>query len=314
MLTAPVGIDTDRPAMVHAALLIWTTLASLTPQLGPVDLSDARRLLRAAAQAPPVVIVIGDSHTNGSFGRFVRQSLHEQLGAKALSVGSCGRWSKAFVRGQRANCGLRWVEPDGATRWGKGCRNNPCKSGDESCRKTACRTPTIAELNREYAPDLIIAALGGNAMFRGAKDDGWPTVAPYVRQLAEQIHTAGAKCLWVTPPHGLNKSRRKMRHWAAAIEDWTGHRCAVFDSGPHRLEYLDYRAAVDESGKGEDAYDGIHYDRLGRAGQWRTSAWAAEVAQAADAVFRARGPFTAGIVVEGSAVHGHWASFDWAPL
>lgn len=264
--------------MLFAAPLAWVSAVCLGLLAADVDSGTVRRAARALLGRPPVVLVIGDSHANGSFGRHLRAELQSRGAGVVRVVGSCGRWSKAFVLGQRAHCGLRIVESDGSISWGEGCKANPRNSKSTRSAASDCRTPTIVELLQDMAPDLTVVALGGNAMFRGSKDDGWPTVAPWVDQLAAAVAEGGSACLWVTPPHGLNKSRRKMRHWAEFIADTTSGDCQVFDSGPHRLPYLDYRDAVDEGQVPDERHDGIHYDRLGKAGTWRVQKWAQDVA------------------------------------
>lgn len=257
------------------ALAIALAMTSLAEQVEVHDwLDDAQ-----------TVLVIGDSHMNGSFGRRLHESLTAPGDARVVTVGSCGRWANAWVDGLRAHCGLRTIAPDGTSAWGKGCKLNPCTRADgPECKETACRTPTIDELVDAHEPALTIVNLGGNSMFRGTASDGWRNIRPYIRAVAESIHDGGSACLWVSPAHGLNKSRRKMKRFVAFLDDTVGDLCTVWDSGPHRLDYLDYRKAAEESGVTEDVHDGIHYDRLGKAGRRRTRRWAEDVTKDALAV------------------------------
>ena len=231
-----------------------------------------------AADDGPRILVIGDSHLNGTFGKRLSQFLRELPGAKVRLIGSCGRWSNAWVRGLRAHCGLRMIDEDGAVSWGKGCARNPCSPRDgRSCSARACRTPKIETLLEEFKPDMTVVSLGGNSIFRSTVRNQWQNIEPYVVDLARSIHESGSDCMWVTPAHGLNKSRSKMRHFRDFLGRVTTGYCGIFDSGPRARPYLDYKAAVSEAHAGPDDHDKIHYDRLGRAGRWRVEQWARDV-------------------------------------
>lgn len=232
----------------------------------------------------PSILVIGDSHVNGSFGRRLHADLRAEIpGARVHVIGACGRWSNAWVKGLRAHCGLRIIDDEARIRWGEGCQRNPCSAGDSACRRDSCRTPSIEHLVDALQPDLTIVQLGGNSMFRSTVRAQWRNIAPTIEELVRLATARGGRCLWVTPPHGLNKSRNKMAHFRDFLADATAGYCHVFDSGPTARPYLDYEAAVAAAGRAARHQDGIHYDRLGHTGRARLARWAREVAgEAAD--------------------------------
>jgi hypothetical protein len=240
---------------------------------------------------PARVLVIGDSHLNGTFGLELHKQLRTSEGGPDVTVvGSCGRWSKGWVEGHRAHCGLRWIEGEGDVRWGQGCKRNPCAKGDKSCREQPCRTPEITQLLADQNPDVTVVQLGGNSLFRGSRKDRWKNVEPWVDAVAQAIVDSGSRCLWVTPPHGLNKSPRKMDRFRDFLRSTTAGRCAVFDSGPRALPWLDYGKTADAAKVLAGKQDRIHYDRLGRVGRQRMRRWARLVATDAGRLLEPAGP------------------------
>ncbi len=260
-------------------------------QLLAITLIIGGSWLGTSVTPTPRVLVLGDSHANGTFGTHLHEQLRTRLAADVTVIGSCGRWSRGWVEGLQAHCGLRWVEGQGETRWGKGCRLNPCDPKDKACRRQACRVPRIQELLAQQRPDLTIVQLGGNSWFRGSRKDQWKAVAPWVDKLSTHIVESGCACLWVSPPHGLKKSRRQMRHFHAFLAKRLDGRCALFDSGPKARPWLDYAKAISEATPGaRSRHDEIHYDRLGKPGWRRMLRWAKEIAETAADVLPAPRP------------------------
>lgn len=269
--------------MLHSALLVLVFAGSgwVSSEVVEHVRLDSFPQLTFVETPGPRVLAIGDSHMNGTFGTALHRELTSALDARVTVVGSCGRWANAWIKGLRAHCGMRSIRPGGSVVWGKGCARNPCQAGDKQCKKNACRTPRLAKLLRDIRPDITVVQLGGNSIFRSTVKGGWKKVRPYVEQIAQTIVDSGSQCLWVTPPHGLLKSRAKMGHFHNFIREATADRCQVFDSSPGALAYLDYAAAIEEAGSRVKSHDSIHYDRLGKAGKWRLKRWARDVAQGA---------------------------------
>lgn len=259
-------------SVIYAQVMIHMFLAVAV--MGLTDVSVGDLSLEASG---PSILVLGDSHTNTSFGVQLGKALRKLENAQVNLYGSCGRWSKAYVKGYRAHCGLRKIDSEGRITWGRGCARNPCPPGSQTCRKNACRTPKVSQLLTRHRPDITVVQLGSNSIFRGSKRDGWRKVAPSVRALTRAIADSGSQCIWVSPPHGMNKNRWQMKRFTQFLKKTTKGVCTVFDSHPEVRPYLDYRLAARRSGIKK--HDKMHYDMLGRVGRACVKRWAADIAK-----------------------------------
>ena len=164
---------------------------------------------------------------------------------------------------------------------------NPCARTDTACKKKPCATPTIGALLSEHSPDVTVVSLGGNSMFRGSRRDQWAKVAPWVELISRAIYASGSQCLWVTPPHGMNKSPRKMAQFRDFVVETTHGMCDIYDSTPRARPYLNFLTTAREARRDPTKTDGIHYDRLGKAGRKRMRRWAASIADTVIAQWQA---------------------------
>ncbi len=216
----------------------------------------------ARADNPVSILLIGDSHSYGTFGEALDLLLRSRDGARVKTVGSCGLSPNGFLSGLKTQCGLRIYEADQTERvWSK------------------FPTPTIASLLAEMRPALTVIALGANQIETATSQPA--TQKAFVERLVSSIRESGSACLWVGPPHGRNKTEPKFTNLYQVLQEGVGGRCAFFDSRPEHLPYLQYDVVAAKAGK---EGDGRHYDALGPEGRSVLRRWALEVLRAADSV------------------------------
>ena len=205
--------------------LMGMTMASGSQSWGQTPVSPAPIAPQAPAQVG--ILYIGDSHTAGRFGSRLDQELRKLAGGSELSYGSCGSSPSSWYNGWITKCG--WVERklDGKVR--------SLKSGP---------TPKIEELIQENRPRMIVIALGANLMGAGLE-----TIRTTTARMVNSVKASGAKCLWVGPPNGRNKTEPKFSQLYAAIEEAVRGTCELVDS--RLLTYYP-----------ETGGDGIHFDGL----------------------------------------------------
>lgn len=223
----------------------------------------------SAGEDGPNLLLIGDSHTYGTFGTSLDARLREVPGARVKMAGSCGQTSFSFLHGWRTRCGLRVKAENG---WGH--------------TEEVARTPRINRLLRfrdGRGPDLTVIALGANHIGKVASERGRRRIADGINRLLERVLETETRCLWVGPPTGLNKSFEHLELLYETIQGAIDGRCAFFDSRPSALPYLDYRAISDAiyERTGRRRGDGAHYDHLGRDGREALRRWSGEVFDAA---------------------------------
>jgi hypothetical protein len=105
-------------------------------------------------------------------------------------------------------------------------------------------TPKIDELIRENRPGLIVIALGANLMGAGLE-----TIRATTARMVNSVQASGAKCLWVGPPNGRNKTEPKFSQLYEAIQEKVRGVCEFVDSRP-----VTYYPAT--------GGDGVHFDGL----------------------------------------------------
>ena len=187
------------------------------------------------------VLVIGDSHTAGTYGDGLDRLLRAK-GAQVHTVGSSGASADNFISGKGTTVGYADHKVNGQTE------------------KTASHaTPKLEELIAQDKPDTIVVNLGAN--FRGAGPAG---VKAQVSKLGEIAKRHNIKIVWVGPPTtredmsnpgSLKKFDQDM---AAAVQPFGQY----ISSAPFTPEY--------------SGTDGVHYG--GAKGTELAKKWAAGVA------------------------------------
>jgi len=187
------------------------------------------------------MLLVGDSHTVGTFGRTL-DALLRTLPAEAATYASCGSSPEWWFSGHSTPCGYFQNDLNG-----------------HATTATQHPTPLLADLVAEVHPTVVVAALGANLV-----NASLDVVAAQSEKLAQAIHGAGARCIWVGPPHGRNKPEPGFSRFYEALEKAVSPDCAFVDSRP-------YTHYPDQGG------DGIHYDSLGEPGKTIARAWAKSV-------------------------------------
>lgn len=222
--------------------------------------APALPLARGDAARPLRVLVVGDSHTAGTFGRALDLLLRSLPNTEVLTVGSCGLSPDGFLESKTTRCGFLQIQ-------------------EESFHfQRRLRTPHIDDLLAAHKPDLTIVELGANQIHTAARDPRG--AAKDIRRLVDKIEAAGSRVLWVGPPYGeaAKKPPPKLEHVYEVLAATLPGRIKFVDSRPSAMPFLDWDQIVDAAGK---RGDGKHFDTLGVYGQQASRRWAMAVFEAA---------------------------------
>jgi lysophospholipase L1-like esterase len=199
-------------------------------------------LLSVSAAAGERILVIGDSHSVGSFGRRLDDLLRERT-PEVATYGSCGSSPSWWFDGRATQCGYFHRGLNGRSR-----------------RGTEAATPLLSTLLSEIEPDTIVVALGAN-LVNAPRDWAERTTRQMVELIAGK---PGLRCVWVGPPHGRNKPEPGFGEFYTLLEGIVKPTCEFIDSRPF--------AQYPETGG-----DGVHFDHLGRPGVAIAEKWAESV-------------------------------------
>ncbi len=195
------------------------------------------------------ILIIGDSHTCGSFGK----TLVDDLTKKKNNVTLYCAVSSAPNH---------WIS--GNPPSGQVCQT--MSSGHLTPENCEIQMPPLSKLLEDNKDALIVVALGTNSLLS-------PTAGRNYNQFADAVDESGQECVWIGPPH-FNESQSKgfPKGRVATLNtnlnpfyiSFTG---AVSDG----CRVIDSRTSTAANGPGYDTVDGVH--RTNAAGRH----WAAEV-------------------------------------
>ncbi|MBM3462830.1 MAG: hypothetical protein FJX76_12075 [Armatimonadetes bacterium] len=188
------------------------------------------------------VLVIGDSHTAGTFGTELDRKLRA-TGAQVETYGSSGSSPSWWRDGTTTRSGFVARHADGSVE------HPPWQQPHA--------TPKLQELISKFKPDVLVVNLGAN--MRGASPE---QMRREVAALGEIAKTSGTKLIWVGPP----KTRADMANSASIDAFNAAMRSAVAPYGA----YLDSSSRTRYSGS-----DGVHYN--GADGSAAARRWAAGI-------------------------------------
>ncbi|MGK5087554.1 hypothetical protein WDW86_08345 [Bdellovibrionota bacterium FG-2] len=199
------------------------------------------------------ILLIGDSHTVGTFGKSLNTLLATLPSARVQTYGSCGSSPSWWIKGTATSCGYF--------------------SDIEGNRLETPRhaTPILSQLLKNQSTDVVVIALGSNLM---------PDTLEHARQTTQELlgivskhkeHYPHALCFWIAPPNGRNKTEPKFGDLYAMLQEETQGICQLFDS----------RMVTHYPATGGD---GAHFDSLGPEGREIAKHWA----QSAFGLIRAR--------------------------
>jgi hypothetical protein len=210
------------------------------------------------------VLVIGDSHTCGSFG----SSLVKDIAAGGAKVD--------------AYCAVS----TSAESWVKGSSRFQCETWTESSKTKSCdldgkgRVPPLKDILSQKHYSKVIIALGTNSLLS-------PSADHYYADLAKIAQSTGASCSWVGPPHirpdqakGFSESRleaedKNVDSFYGSLDPSLKKTGASLRSSSRKTvsnfcNVVDSRPATAASDKvGGKSVDGVHRGKIGGA-YWAT--------------------------------------------
>lgn len=201
-----------------------------------------------AAVGAENVLVLGDSHSVGSFGSAFYKALGKHRpGTNVVLEASWGSSPNDWMQGKGG--------PHYLHRGVDGVRT----------QKPAGSIPTMKSLMDKHKPAMTVIALGSNLYKASAQ---W--IRQTVEQMEAQATASGGPCIWVGPPDMRERGGEDAKELVKTIRA-TLKKCTFIDS----LPLTSYPA------KGGD---GIHYDYLGGEGIKKTASWAYEVSKKTNAI------------------------------
>lgn len=191
------------------------------------------------ADASPVILFVGDSHSTGSFGIQQDALLRRVKGFRVATYAVCGSSPLSWFLGDRTSCGFFFRDTEGREQRGWEADN-----------------PLIAKLISVHQPSYTVVELGANMY-------GWPIalVEKTSNAMAMAIVNSGSKCIWIGPPQARNQPEPELGHIFEALRRSVGQYCLLFDS----RNFTSYPAV---------GGDGIHFNSLGEPGQRIAEKWA----------------------------------------
>lgn len=231
----------------------------------------------ASAVAGETILVVGDSHTAGSFGGALDDALRAAPGNRVATYGVCSARPQSYFSETPHGCGRRFrdfskKEP---AKWlGARVYKQVRPDGKGGTREVEMvKTPDLAQLLADHAPTLTVVALGSNI----------PMTGDSVKKTLELIHQNNSVCVWVGPPSMRNPTAAQVDAVyatmakngvtsAATLEDARRDKCRLIDS--RALPGLRYP---------ETGGDGTHY---GGALAPLGAKWGADAAAAVLAAFK----------------------------
>jgi hypothetical protein len=253
--------------------LLWAGTASGQPA------PETTEVTPEAHTAPKSILILGDSHSMGHFGKAIHKGLKSQYPeAKVTLVAACGKGESGFLYGGYAHCGVITYKPNGRISRPKGCKKNPCTEADgPECSEQGCRPKKLRHYLRRLKPDLVVLQMGSNSWFKGSLKRGWPKVEKQINKIATLIEKAGSQCLWITPPDSSKRPVDSQDAFAQVYERVLQNRCAVFNSRPSQHPYMDFANAIETAGKRAKRNDGTHYGTLGPHGKTIQEQWVNDI-------------------------------------
>ncbi|MEK7434837.1 MAG: hypothetical protein AABZ74_17015 [Cyanobacteriota bacterium] len=139
---------------------------------------------------PKKILLIGDSHTVGSYGKEL-DSLLRKNGDIVRIYGSSGSSPSWWITGKITKSGFYSKDENGKTY-------NPIDW------KTPHETPILEKIIDEFKPNTIIVSLGAN-LIRQKKE----YIKKEIEDLCEIISKKNIPLIWVGPPNGRSDKKKK---------------------------------------------------------------------------------------------------------
>ncbi len=172
------------------------------------------------------ILMIGDSHTAGPFGQYVHQSLATRAGLNIVTYGHSSSAALHWLSSRRSKLTGGVYHQLSAHKTFNAYElvrmDNPNPTDWREAVEVPFFEPLVEDMNLHpewrnlgfpvEAPNLVVIALGANDRgYLFNRQGQFSQVAfdrhvNYARTLAQKATEAGAKCLWIGPPHGRVKT------------------------------------------------------------------------------------------------------------
>lgn len=227
------------------------------------------------------VLVIGDSHMAGYFGKnLFDELLYSKKFKNIVVLGHASSAPKDWIASERIKLsggvlniaylgGKTFINPS-PTHW-----KEEVEVPDLSkLMKNIIYRSEWRKTNLALTPDYVVVELGANDMRAIADPNGVLKKNEYnyrlnkMKLLIDKILLGGAKCLFVTPPDGAAKNPKSLKLLYKMINEGTKDRCELYDQS------LKFKAEGKESGRNCDGY---HF-QCSKKDRDKAHTWAKEVA------------------------------------
>jgi hypothetical protein len=141
------------------------------------------------------VLVIGDSHTAGEFGKTLGNVLHQQSDLQVSVAASCGsspeNWlDHSDARYQSFSNKICYATKEPKDAWIK-------YKGAVTHRRPL---PSLPSLMRAKRPHTVVIALGTNSFPEGNDTTISTSARGQIEALIDEVKSNGAACIWIGPP------------------------------------------------------------------------------------------------------------------
>lgn len=219
------------------------------------------------------ILVIGDSHTAGPFGKYLHDKLTEYYPEKTIVT--LGHSSSALIHwwsekvyslsggvGHHMSANGKYYKNPNPTHW-RVKREVPKLL-------PLLDNPILHDQWQQQLPgaievDTIVFALGANDRRAISRNDGTRTRAfeerkQIIIEALDEVERRGLKCIWIAPPHSVIRPLAVGDTTYQYIVEAVGQRCPIYDSRKFVARYCDQ----------------VHFNCTRALGTART--WAHEVA------------------------------------
>ena len=215
---------------------------------------------------PGVILVIGDSHSAGTFGKTLDQELRTQFAQAKVSTYASSSATPAYYFDSTPSHGGFFAHPDG----------KPAVSGTVKTPETI--TPSLPRLLDQTHAQVTVVALGTNLI--GVSDE---EVRKQITETVQAIQVHHSHCIWVGEPDLRPDTPRfsieNQNHLYFMLKGVTM---------PLGCPFVDSRAYTSYPPTGGH---GIHYDDLGELGREKGRAWADAVTREITKIVMEPNPF-----------------------
>lgn len=224
------------------------------------------------ANADTNIIVIGDSHSAGPFGRYLVNNLSE---LPTVNVALYGHASSAPLHW----IGSKKYKLSGGVQHLLNYEEKKYQNPTPTDWRAKVEVPKLEVILKELAfhkswqrkigsqkIDVAVIALGANDYRAISDSNGKPTSSykkrlEYISHMIDELERQNIQCLWVGPPDGIKKTSSRQKLLYDFLKDGIQQRCELFNSNHFK--------ATD--------CDGVHFSCA--KGNAKAKQWASEVSE-----------------------------------